>query len=122
MREGEITGGCMCGMIRYKVTTTPSCSTICHCNDCRLACGAQSVAWFSLPVESFVITKGNPKTYQSSNNATRTFCHECGTSLTYINESRAHEVDVTTSSLDDPEQFPPEKQVYEEHKLSWVKV
>jgi len=49
----------------------------------------------------------------------RTFCGNCGTSLTYQNIKRGSEIDITTASLDDPEKFPPRKLVFADEKLNW---
>jgi hypothetical protein len=49
----------------------------------------------------------------------RTFCGRCGTPLTYRHDSSPGTVDVTTVSLDDPDRFPPTREVWLEHKLAW---
>ncbi len=120
MKVIEAEGGCMCGRIRYKLTCEPIYATMCHCSDCRRACGAQAVAWVTVPDKHFSFTKGQPQRYQSSPKAERTFCPTCGTSLTYRNEERDDETDVTTGSLDNPEQFPPTQDYYCRDRLSWV--
>ena len=122
MEATDIQGGCMCGAIRYSLTCPPKHSTVCHCPDCRRACGAQAVAWVTLPTENFVITQGEAISFRSSDHATRTFCGKCGTSLTFVGDDRKHETDVTTGSLDDPEPYPPTEQVFSEHKISWVRI
>jgi hypothetical protein len=43
-------------------------------------------------------------------------------SLTYENDELPDEIDLTTGSLDDPESFPPNRDVYPEEKLSWVRL
>ena len=116
----EICGGCACGAVRYRASQPPRVSTVCHCVDCRRACGAQSVAWVTVPAAGFSFVQGEPGRFRSSSAAERTFCGRCGTSLTYVSDERAHEVDITTASLDDPEAFPPTKQVFREQKLSWA--
>ena len=120
MSTHEILGGCMCGAVRYRGNEPPRISTVCHCEDCRRGAGAQSVAWVTFPAESFTFVQGQPETFRSSPPVERTFCGRCGTSLTYWSEERSHEIDVTTGSLDDPESFPPTKQVFPEQKLSWA--
>jgi hypothetical protein len=122
MTELGIQGGCLCGAVRYRAASPPRISTICHCADCRKACGAPSVAWITFPAESFAFAQGEPSRYRSSPPVVRTFCGRCGTPLTYQSDERAHEIDVTTASLDDAEAFPPTKQVFPEQKLSWVEV
>jgi hypothetical protein len=120
MAAMEIQGGCYCGAVRYQVSERPRISTVCHCEDCRRACGAQSVAWVTFAAGCFSFVNGEPDRFRSSPPVVRTFCGRCGTSLTYQSEERAHEIDVTTVSLDDPEAFPPTKQVFEEQKLAWA--
>lgn len=113
-----IEGGCLCGHIRYKITCEPINPTMCHCSDCRKACGAQSVAWVTASDPHFCFTQGNPQTYQSSTNVERTFCPICGTSLTY-RVSGKNETDVTVGSLDHPEHFPPTKDLHCRDRLQW---
>src|SRR3712207_5095313 len=107
----EILGGCFCGAVRYRASERPRISTICHCQDCRRAGGAQSVAWVTFLAASFAFVQGEPMRFRSSPPVVRTFCGRCGTPLTYQNVERADEIDVTTGSLDDPEAFPPTKEV-----------
>jgi hypothetical protein len=46
-------GGCFCRSVRYEIDAEPTNETICHCTMCRHAAGAPSVAWFSVPPDSF---------------------------------------------------------------------
>lgn len=120
MSQIKIEGGCLCGKIRYVLTTDPIHSTMCHCSDCRRASGAQSVSWTTGPVNSYIVSQGEPKQYNSSPNVVRTFCSDCGTPLTYSHKDRSKEIDITTGSLDSPEDFPPTKDVFGRDRLSWV--
>jgi hypothetical protein len=120
MTNIRITGGCYCGAIRYRATREPIYLTNCHCGNCRKAAGAQAVAWIIVPRAAFTFEKGNPARYRTETRAWRTFCSICGTSLTYESDTRRDEVDITTGSLDHPEKFPPNRDVYPEEKLAWV--
>jgi hypothetical protein len=82
--------------------------------------GAQAVAWITVPVSAFAVIQGEPVQYRTDTQATRTFCGACGTPLTYQNDRRPDEIDITTGSLDDPETFPPNQDVFPEERLSWV--
>ena len=115
-----ITGGCYCGKIRFKADQPVKSRANCHCANCRLAAGAQAVAWITVNSSQFTVTAGKPKRYRTDTGAYRTFCGDCGTSLTYENDSRPGEIDITTGSLDDPENFAPTKDVFADEKLSWV--
>ena len=49
----------------------------------------------------------------------RSFCAQSGTSLTYQSENSPATIDVTTSTLDNPEDYPPTEEVWLSHKLPW---
>jgi len=49
----------------------------------------------------------------------RTFCGRCGTPLTYQDAARPDTIDVTTVTLDSPDDFPPTKEIWIEHKVAW---
>lgn len=99
-------GGCLCGAIRYATQGAPTASMICHCNTCCRAAGAPVVAWLTFPKSHFSIVRGVPAEFHSTVPVTRTFCSSCRTSLTYVHGERPSDIDVVTSSLDNPEAFP----------------
>jgi len=116
----EATGGCLCGAIRYRVTGQPEATSLCHCFSCRRSTGGPSLAWAIFPERSVTITDGELAEHPSSPGVYRGFCARCGTSLTYRRDNRPGLFDVTTASLDDPEAFPPAKEIWVEEKLSWM--
>ncbi|HJT81554.1 MAG TPA: GFA family protein [Chthoniobacterales bacterium] len=116
----QIEGGCYCRKVRFCAAGKILSRANCHCGNCRRAAGAQSVAWITVPANEFSFTSGEPKRYRTDTGAYRTFCGECGTSLTYEHDSRPGQIDITTGSLDLPEKFPPTKDVFADEKLSWV--
>ena len=63
--------------------------------------------------------QGTLAIYASSPGVERGFCAACGTSLTYRRANRPGLFDVTTASLDDPEAFPPAKEIWTSERLSW---
>jgi hypothetical protein len=117
-----LTGGCLCGHVRYAADGAPFHETICHCSVCRRAAGAPMVAWFSVPRAGFRVVAGTPARFASSARAERTFCPRCGTPLTFEARDLADEVDVTTASLDDPEAVPPHDHTHTETRLRWVRL
>jgi hypothetical protein len=120
MKPTKITGGCYCGAVRFIAQGETLHQANCHCANCRRAAGAQAVAWITVRSEEFNFTKGKPKRFRTDTKAWRTFCGQCGTSLTYENDERHGEIDITTGSLARPEKFAPNKDVYAEERLSWV--
>jgi hypothetical protein len=115
-----LNGGCFCGAIRYQAGGTPFDQTNCHCSICRRTTGAPFVAWFSVPRSEFRLIQGVPTQFRSSLEGMRSFCPHCGTQLTFERNDASNEIDVTTCSLDAPEQLPPKDHTRTSSKLAWV--
>ncbi len=115
-----LTGGCLCGAIRYQAGGQVTHRTACHCSLCRHACGAPLVSWFTVPRAQFVWLQGSPGRFQSSVKACRSFCTACGTQLTFDDSDWL--LDVTMCSLDDPNAMAPEDHIHVGSKLDWIKL
>lgn len=114
------TGGCLCGAVRYRVDGTVDKLCYCHCESCRRGAGAPMVAWGCFAQQRFVVTRGRLAEYRSSATVLRGFCANCGTSITYRNDKRPGEIDVTLATLDDPTAVEPAAHIGMDDKLSWV--
>lgn len=101
----QMSGGCMCGRIRYTATIDSDDAYLCHCRMCQRATGSVSIAFTN-------VKKGNvdwarePDWYVSSPIASRPYCRECGTSLGFAHPDH-HKMDLTVASFDDPSRFRP---------------
>ena len=120
MSDSTLDGGCRCGAIRYRVSGTPCSSSICFCRSCRLSSGAPSVAWLTVSVEDFGWLTGQAKHHRSSPAVTRTFCAECGTPLSYQHDDSPATIDLTTATLDRPEDVRPTRETWLSDKLNWA--
>jgi len=78
-----VTGGCLCGAIRYESTEAPELVGFCHCRMCQKASGGLFLVFADFEGDSFRFTRGEPQYYRSSEIATRGFCAECGTPITF---------------------------------------
>jgi hypothetical protein len=115
-------GQCFCGTIRYELGGSGWHQTLCHCSICRKTSGAPSVAWVTVQRDHFHLLAGTPKSFRSSDHATRTFCSACGTPLTFSSDRLPGEIDVTIASLDEPERVAPEDHTWVSSKLDWVEI
>ena len=116
-----ITGGCLCGAVRYRATKAPISVAHCHCKNCQKHTGAAFVTSIGFTGDSFSWVKGTPAMYSSSENGHRGFCPHCGSTLSF------HWSDLGTDwvhagSLDDPEIATPEFHFMTKSKPSWVKL
>jgi hypothetical protein len=119
MDRNTITGGCLCGSIRYEATGRPYNITHCHCLDCRRSSGAPFVTWASFSRRSFRFTSGQPRELRWAGRF-RSFCPDCGTPLTFLAGPDADEVDVTVCSFDQPTTVAPADHTWVEDQLPWI--
>jgi hypothetical protein len=122
MSEPVFNGGCLCGAVRFRAMGAPRYLCYCHCESCRRAAGAASVRWAKFGRERFELTGAAVVEFRSSAQVLRGFCGTCGSSLTYRNETRADEVDVVLTALDEPALLAPAAHVWVADKLPWVHI
>ncbi len=118
--EPVLTGGCLCGALRYAVRGDPLLTTLCHCSICRRAAGAPLVAWAMYPLRDFVLERGKLATFASSPGVERGFCAACGTTLSFAADFIPGLIDVTIASLDEPDELPPQLHMWESRRIPWL--
>jgi hypothetical protein len=96
-----LTGGCLCGAVRYEARPDEREGYYCHCRMCQLAFGNTRAAFLNLRKDQVRWTTAPPTFYASSTFARRGFCATCGTPLSfeYLDSER---IDLSVGSLDDP--------------------
>jgi hypothetical protein len=115
----DLSGGCLCGSVRYRATTM-SRAGLCHCRMCQKASGAPVVAWLMVPADSFSFTQGMPIGYRSSPRAFRHFCGACGSQLTFRLAEKPSEIDINLATLDRPEAAAPQYHIYTASQMPWL--
>lgn len=115
----KITGGCLCGGLRYVVQGPLSSLVDCHCIDCRRSSGAAYVTWGTVRRTGFELSAGTLRRIPHANRL-RGFAACCGTPILFEEAADAETVDVTIASLDQPGLFAPEKAIWTEDRLPWV--
>jgi hypothetical protein len=112
-----ITGGCLCGAVRYEAIEPPTEVGICHCRMCQRVSGNAHTVTAVIPAKAFKFTRGAPKFYKSSAWAERGFCAECGSPIIFRDRTETHGILVGT--FDHPEEWPPTLHVGIEGQISW---
>ena len=110
-------GGCLCGAIRYTAVGESKGSGYCHCQTCRHHTGAPVVAFVVFPAEQVKWQKGDRSRYESSPGKFRSFCRHCGTSLTFEDNKL---IEFHISTLDSPNDYPPNEHTHYLDKISWL--
>lgn len=120
--SGEISGGCLCGAVRYRASGEPKWVAYCHCASCRRATGAPVTAYAGFARERVSYVVGEPRRFRSSPGVVRSFCGECGTPLAYEGERWPGEVHIHLGTLDHPERLAPQKQGFADERLPWLRL
>ncbi|KAB8070407.1 Mss4-like protein [Aspergillus leporis] len=105
----KITGGCLCGAVRYTVHFTgnsswPPKSSSCQCTMCRKWTASLFPQMLSLASEQVtpeLSTFQTYKEYRSSEKCLRGFCSECGSSLIFRSEETPKELHVFLGTIDE---------------------
>ena len=116
----EITGGCLCGEVRYATSATPLNVRVCHCRLCQKATGAAFYARVQVPLAGLAIS-GPTGWHHSSPELRRGFCTQCGTSL-FTERASAGMIGLAMGSLDDPDRFEPTDQIFTDSRQAWLRL
>ena len=119
--QNAVTGGCLCGAVRYEAYGSPSLSAICHCRMCQRASGAPFMGLLFMPSDAVKVIKGYPRVYHSSPTSDRHFCPACGSPLFFVRHTRSL-CAVTVGSLDNPHIFKPTMHVCMESAMEWLDI
>ena len=120
----EITGGCLCGHIRYKCSSDPLTTVKCHCRECQKAHSAPYAALACMPPGSVNVTQGATSKYEHAADSgsinCKEFCPQCGTHLFSSGAAYPDFKAVKVATLDNSERFPPIAHVWAQSSVSWA--
>jgi hypothetical protein len=97
-----ITGGCVCGGVRYEVHGQLRDVVTCHCVQCRRTSGHFVAATACRRSAFKLVNDRTLKWYVAVRGFRRGFCGECGSSL-FFEEDDAERVSIAAGSLDAPQ-------------------
>lgn len=118
-----ITGGCLCGAVRYTVTTEALGSRACWCRLCQYLASGSATVNVIFPADAVKIT-GALKTFagvaDSGCHMTRGFCPKCGTQVTSVAAERPHLMVLRVGTLDDPNRVRPTDVIWTSMAPDWA--
>jgi len=122
----EITGGCLCGKIRYTVSQPVQNVIVCHCTNCQKASGTGASHNTVVPTSAVTFTSGEPKffadTAKSGNTLYRYFCGDCGSPI-YSQRAKVPEMMVLkVGSLDDTDAMKLIMNIWTNSARPWVHI
>ena len=116
--DAELTGGCQCGAVRFRITMQPLDVSYCHCRMCQRAVGNVFAAFVMVRKDRVEWTRGEPAFFASSTAAERGFCQTCGTPLVF-RYTAGPNIELTVGSFDHPEALEPKNHYGIESRVPW---
>jgi hypothetical protein len=124
--DQAMTGGCLCGAVRYRVNAPMTGVIACHCTHCRRVSGAGSSHNVPVATDALEVTAGAPKRYvdtaASGNRLFRFFCADCGSSLWSQREKMPGMVTLKAGTLDDASGLQLVMNIWTDSALPWMHV
>lgn len=125
MAEG-ITGGCLCGKIRYTITQSVQNIVACHCTHCQKSSGSAMSHNTLVPMSAFSITSGHPRIYSdmaaSGNKLYRAFCPDCGSPIHSQREKVPEMMIVKVGTIDNTDAMKVIMNIWTKSSCPWAHI
>ena len=121
----ELSGGCLCGQLRFVLSGAPQMTAICHCRDCQKQSGsALSVA--VLAASTAVTVSGTAKIFEkagdSGHTVQRHFCPACGSTVLSTPTAIAGIVVLKGGAFDDTSWIKPTHHIFCDSAQTWYQI
>ncbi|MFO1158447.1 MAG: GFA family protein [Reyranellaceae bacterium] len=119
----QMSGGCLCGKIRYTSSAEPVMSAICHCKNCQKQAGTAFSVIVAVPKPALSVS-GTLKSYadkgDSGKPVYRNFCPDCGSPVTTIVDAIPDLVFIKAGTLDDTSTLKPTMEIFCSSAQPWT--
>lgn len=117
-----ITGGCLCGKVRYQVAGPLFNVDHCHCSMCRRQHGSAFATYAEFKAGDFKWTSGEGfvKVFEPSAGAGWCFCSECGSTLAGADKGKI--TTITLGTVDGDPGIKPESHIFVGSKAEWYDI
>ncbi len=121
----DITGGCLCGQLRYEANAEPIFSAVCHCKTCQKQSGTAFRVVIAVPRPAVSI-QGSPKIYtrtgDSGQQVVNRFCPDCGSTVVIEPAALPGTTIIPAGTLNDASWLKPTMEIYCDDAQSWVQL
>jgi hypothetical protein len=118
-----ISGGCLCGAVRYESSAEPVTARLCWCRVCQYIAAGNAAVSVCFRTDGMTVS-GETRDYQSiadsGNRMHRRFCPTCGVHLFSEAEARPHLIFVRAGTLDDPDAIRPAATIWTAQAPAWA--
>lgn len=120
----RVTGGCLCGRVRYEADVFLQNGYICHCTICQRSTGQPADITVLIKAGTLRYLKDEPKYYLSSDYGKRGFCSHCGSRLVWqaIRPEDDWLTNLSVGTLDNPSEARMSRHICADTQLPWFKL
>jgi hypothetical protein len=118
-----VTGGCLCGSVRWQSSEPPIVTRVCWCRECQYLGAGSGTVNACFRTAAFTVignTNDHPSVADSGNKMHRRFCPACGTPLFSEAEARPHLIFVRVGTFDDPDLANPAMSIWTSSAPHWA--
>jgi mannose-6-phosphate isomerase-like protein (cupin superfamily) len=121
---GLVTGGCLCGEVRFEVDGPFLRAGHCHCSRCRKHSGAAVCTQARVRREQFRLLCGadRVRVFRPGDGAVKAFCKICGSSLFGGTWPEGEEVSIRMGSLDGDPGIRPQFHTFVDSRAPWDEI
>jgi len=123
MTTPAITGGCLCGAVRFRISKPPIAMRLCWCRLCQYIAAGNATVNVVFPSDA-VSVEGALTDYRSIADSGsvmhRRFCPACGTAVFSASEARPHLLIVRNGVLDNTALLRPSTTIWTDAAPAWA--
>jgi hypothetical protein len=124
MTDTIVTGGCLCGAVRFEVSGPFLRAGHCHCSRCRRHSGTAVCTQARVRREQFRLVRGEAsvRAWREPGHATKAFCERCGSSLFGGDWPGGDEVSIRMGAFDGDPGIRPQYHTYVADRAPWDEI
>jgi hypothetical protein len=123
--EGTLTGGCLCGAIRFELTSPPYTAGYCHCTRCQRRTGTAASPQARVDGNAFRLLSGEQELRSwrhSDGGFEKLFCGRCGAHLLSRNPDDRSQLSVRMGAFDGDPGIRPSWRAFVAYAAPWEPV
>jgi hypothetical protein len=116
-----LTGGCLCGGVRYEITEPLVSAVYCHCTRCQRRTGTAAAASARVAPDSLHIVSGADlvRSYVPDAGFAKCFCDRCGSALWSVDPDDPTNIGVRLGGLDGDPGITPDARQFVRYAAVW---
>jgi hypothetical protein len=121
MANFPLTGGCLCGQVRFEVTEPPISASYCHCTRCQRRTGTAASVQVRIVPGSLRVTEGEDliAAFKPEDGFPKEFCSACGSALWSRSPENPQALGVRMGAFDEDPGIRPSYRQYVAYAASW---